>query len=151
MFIEEIAKYVPKALKISNIRKESFSINRHLQSLLMTRNDQLNVVGLRKNSWLSGLRSSFQPFSLYQYIHSNWQIIKKTRTSQPIIEYIDQLVQILTKAKDLDYAYYVVNAEDKKEINKMLKQYGKIKFIESPKSLVSIYLLGQNSFSIALI
>ena len=151
LFVEELAKFIEGAKNINEIRKESINLNKHLNSFIMSRNDQLTSIGLRSSNLLSYITSSFRPYTLYQYFHNNWQELKRSRNVKYLFNEVKNSVEIMKKTKDIQNIYYSSSWEFSRELKGILKIFDKTENTESSQSLVTYFLLGRNYFDIAFI
>ena len=151
LFVEELAKLIPGAKNINEIRKDAINLNKHLNSFIISRNDELTSIGLRSSNLLSFVTSSFRPYTLYQYFHNNWQELKRSRNMRFLVNEVKNSVEIIMKAKDIHNIYYSSSWEFSRELKGILKIFNKIENTESSQSLVSYFLLGRNYFDISFI
>ena len=151
LFVEELVKSIPKAKKINEIRKEAINLNKHLNSFIISRNDELTSIGLRSSNLLSFVTSSFRPYTLYQYFHNNWNELKRSRNVKSLINEVENSVEIVRKTKDIHNIYYSSSWEFSRELKGILKIFDETNSTESSQSLVSYYLLGRNYFDLSFI
>ena len=151
LFVEELVKSIPKAKKINEIRKEAINLNKHLNSFIISRNDELTSIGLRSSNFLSFVSSSFRPYTLYQYFHNNWNELKRSRNVKSLITEVENSVEIVRKTKDIHNIYYSSSWEFSRELKGILKIFDETNSTESSQSLVSYYLLGRNYFDLSFI
>ena len=151
LFVEELVKSIPKAKKINEIRKEAINLNKHLNSFIVSRNDELTSIGLRSSNLLSFVTSSFRPYTLYQYFHNNWNELKRSRNVKSLINEVENSVEIVRKTKDIHNIYYSSSWEFSRELKGILKIFDETNSTESSQSLVSYYLLGRNYFDLSFI
>ncbi len=152
IMVEEMIKAIEKAKSINDVRKEGFNVSRNLQSLLLSKNDQLSKVGLRKSSWLSGLSATFRPYVLYRLFHNNWKEEKRSRNEKSLFKEIRNIIQIVKEAKDISKVYYnsfILEDEFKNILEDCFND--KVKVEQSHASLVSHFLLGGKYSSIAIL
>ncbi len=151
LFVEELAKFVPGAKNINEIRKEAINLNKRLNSFIMSRNDELTSIGLRSSNLLTYVTSSFRPYTLYQYFNNNWQELKRSRNVKTLINEVKNSAEIVKKAKDISNIYYSSSWEFSRELKGILKIFDKTESTESSQSLVTYFLLGRNYFDISFI
>ncbi len=151
LLVEELAKFILNAKNINEIRKECFSLNKHIHSFLITKNDRLNSVGLRKESIFSGIRKSFKPYETYELYHSSWSNLSSGRNPRSLVKNLIKQIEIITKAKEFKKVFYGGSGEFEKSIEKVLEVITITNAIKTETSLVSCQLLGPNYGSIALL
>ncbi|MCG3216389.1 MAG: DegV family protein [Candidatus Heimdallarchaeota archaeon] len=151
LFVEELVKFILEAKNINTIRKESINLNKHINSFILSKNDQLTTIGLRSSSMFSFLTSSFRPYTLYQYFHNNWKELRKSRSVRTLFDEIRNSAEIVKKTKDIHNIYYSSSWEFNRELKSVLKILSDSKSDESPHSLVTYFLLGKNYFDFAFI
>ena len=143
LFVEELAKLLPEAKKISEIRKEALNLNKHISSIVLSKNDQLNTIGLRKGGWYSSITSSLRPYVLYQEVHGNWNTIKRGRNVGSLNDEILKRIEIVNKAKEIKTAYLTHHGIFERNIKKIRNIVSQSNVVETSPSLVTHYLLGK--------
>ncbi len=151
LFVEELAKFIVEAKNINEIRKETISLDKHINSFIITKNENLNLTGLEKIDWRKSLTTSFKTYSLYNYFHTNWNILSNSRNTQKLFYKIQEKLAVISKTKDLKNVFYSSSKNFSKDTKSILNKMRKIPKTETKPSLVAYYLLGDNSFDISFI
>lgn len=152
LFTEEIAKFVSKKNRtINEIRKEAINLNKHISSIILSRNDQLNAIGLRKGGLYSSLTSSFRPYVLYQEVHSNWETIKRGRNIKSLNDEILERIEIVNTAKEIKTSYLTHHGVFARHIGKIKNIISESNIVEPSPSLITHYLLGKNYVDFAFL
>ncbi len=151
LLVEELAKFILEAKNINEIRKECFSLNKHIHSFLITKNNRLNSVGIRKDSIFSGIRKSFKPYEMYELYHNSWSNSSSGRNPKSLVKNLTKEIETITKAKEFKKVFYGGSGYFEKSIEKVLEVIPITNAIKTETSLVSNHLLGPNYGSIALL
>ncbi len=151
IFTEELAKFIMEAKNINEIRKEAISLNKHISSIILSKNDQLKTIGLRKGSWHTFFTSAFRPYVLYQKLHGNWETIKRGRNINSFVSEISKRVEIVNRAKEIKTAYITHHGALSKSVRKIKDIVSNTNIVETNPSLVTHYLLGNNYIDFAFL
>jgi len=151
LFVEELSKFVVEAKNINEIRKETISLDKHINSFIISKNEHLNLTGLKKIDWRKSLTTSFKTYSLYNYFHTNWNILSNSRNTKKLFHEIQEKLEVITKTEDLKNVFFTSSENFSKDAKSTLSKTRKIPKTETSPSLVAYYLLGDNSFDISFI
>lgn len=148
---EMLANKVIQADSINDVRKEGFSINKQLQSLVISKNDDLTKVGIRKSSWWSGFTMSLRPFLLYRLLHGQWNEIKKARSVDSLVNELKETIHLITQAKEIKNIYAGAFGEISKFSKIIEDNVGDCDVKNTQKSLVTHLLLGKTYLTIGFL
>ncbi|MHA1418999.1 MAG: DegV family protein [Candidatus Heimdallarchaeaceae archaeon] len=151
IFAEELAKFLMEAKNINEIRKEAISLNKHISSIILSKNDQLSTIGLRKGSWHTAFTSSFRPYVLYQELYGKWETVKRGRNINSFVNEIIKRVEIVNQAKELKSVYITHYGSLSKNVRKIKDIVSNTNIVESSPSLVTHHLLGRNYIDFAFL
>ncbi len=151
LFVEELAKFIMEAKNINEIRKEAISLNKHISSIILSKNDQLNTIGLRKGSWHTAFTSSFRPYVLYQELNGRWETIKRGRNINSFVNEIIKRVEIVNQAKEIKTVYITHHGTLSKNVKKIERVISNSNVVETNPSLITHYLLGENYIDFAFL
>lgn len=151
LFVEELAKFIMEAKNINEIRKEAISLNKHISSIILSKNDQLNTIGLRKASWHTAFTSSFRPYVLYQELSGRWETIKRGRNIKSFVNEIIKRVEIVNQAKEIKTVYITHHGTLSKNVRKIERVVSNSSIVETNPSLITHYLLGENYIDFAFL
>jgi len=151
LFVEELSKFIVEAKNINEIRKETISLDKHINSFIITKNEHLNLTGLKKIDWRKSLTKSLKTYSLYNYFQTNWNILSNSRNTNKLFYKIQEKLSIIIKNKDLKNVFYTSSKNFSKDTKFTLSKMRKVPRTEAKPSLVAYYLLGDDSFDISFI
>ncbi len=147
IFIEKLARKIPDAENINEIRKEAIRLDKKITSYVLTRSEQLSNLGVGKTIKTSAITSSLKPYIFYQFSYGKWSEEGNNRSAKILIDEIRERVDKIKNIKHIKNVYFSSNGEFSKELNKILKVFKKDKFEKITSSLVSCFLLGKESFN----
>jgi len=151
IFTEELAKFIMEAKNINEIRKEAINLNKHISSIILSKNDQLKTISLQKGNWHTFFTSAFLPYVLYQELHGNWETIKRGRNFNSFVSEISKRVEIVNRAKEIKTAYITHHGTLSKSVKKIKDIVSDTNIVETNPSLVTHYLLGNNYVDFAFL
>jgi len=151
LILNQLAKKIQDAESINEIRKESFSLHARTHSQLLTKNDQLNKIGLRRVTFLSNIKSAFVPWNLYLFKQSNWDLAKNSRSMKSLQSEMETRLISLEKSKDLKFCYYSSSKKLNKEVEGLLEKLDNLYVEKTPQSLVSYFLTSEYSMNISVL
>jgi len=149
IFIEELAKKIPDAENINDIRKEAIRLDKKITSYLLTKNEQFRNMCIGNTKKLSSVTSTFKPYYFYQFNHGKWNEEGKNRATKPLIEEIKKRVKEIKNLKEITQIYFSTSRDFSRELKKILKIFSNKNVVEITPSLVSYHLIGKNSFNIS--
>ncbi len=147
IFIEELARKIPDAENINEIRKEAIRLEKKITSYILTRNEQLNTLGVGKTKKFSGITSSLKPYILYNFSYGKWSEEGKNRAPKLLIEEIEERIKKIKDFKEIKYIYFSANGAFSKDLKQILKVFKNSNPEKITPSLVSYFLLGKESFN----
>ncbi|MHA1550986.1 MAG: DegV family protein [Candidatus Heimdallarchaeaceae archaeon] len=151
IFVEELAKFIMEAKNINEIRKEAISLNKHISSIILSKNDQLNTIGLRKGTWHTAFTSTFRPYVLYQESYGKWETVKRGRNIKSFVNEIIKRVEIVNRAKEIKTAYITHHGALSRNVRRIKDIVSNTSIVETNPSLVTHYLLGKNYIDFAFL
>ncbi|MHA1222889.1 MAG: DegV family protein [Candidatus Heimdallarchaeaceae archaeon] len=151
LFLAELAKFLPKAKKINDIRKESINLNRYIHSFVLSRENQLSEIGSKTSKKFNISLSVWKPYHLTHYYHGSWENLNTGRNTRNLIQIIKQKIDVIKTAKEVKNIYYSCSPEFKKDVSHIVKQMDEITIQETEQSLVSYYLLGKHYLDVSFI
>ncbi|MFW9852206.1 MAG: DegV family protein [Candidatus Thorarchaeota archaeon] len=149
IFIEELAKKIPNAENINEIRKEAIRLDKKISSYILTKNTQLRnmIVGNTKKFY--NIPSTFKSYYFYQFNYGKWSEEGRNRISQPLIEEIKERVKEIKNLSEIRQINYSTSSDFSRDLKYILKTFKNKKIEETTPSLVSYHLLGKNRFDIS--
>lgn len=151
LFVEELAKIVCGAKTINTIRKEAITLNKYINSYVLSRNLNLIAEGEAKIQSIFGLKSQLEPYVIHHYFHGSWEIERTNRNFKTLFKDIKTGLELIYQAKEMKSIYYSTNQRFEKEIEDILESFTIPNVRKTPDSLPKYYLLGNNYFEIAFI
>ena len=151
IFTCEMAKFIPQAKNINDIRKRAIDLNKNIVSYTITQNENLmeeEKGNISKNKILPFV---FKNYILYHYFHSQWNIVMNNRILKNVFREMTNRINLSLKTKEISYVFYSFSSIFKKESKDVLRKFRKISKTETLQSLISRYLLGKDFISIAFI
>jgi len=150
LFMDYLSHTTLAAQKINDIRKAAISYDKYIQAFIIAKNDLLNIVGIRKTTWLTGLTVAFRPNVLYNYYQSQWKELARSRSTKRLINEINTRINLFEKVKEPVKVYMCGEGESLKLKESFIGLFEGLKIVEVEPSLVSSYLLNHDFFSIAI-
>ena len=151
IFVEELAKFIMEAKNINEIRKEAISLNKRISSIILSKNDQLNTIGLRKGSWHTAFTSTFRPYVMYRELYGKWETIKRGRNIKSFVKEIIKRVEIVNRDKEIKTVYITYHGTLSKNVRKIRSIVSETNIVETNPSLITHYLLGENYIDFAFL
>ncbi len=151
LFVEELSKFISSAKSINEIRKEAISLDKHINSFIITRNEFLNSDELKRIEWRKNLNLSFKSYYLFNYFHTTWKSVSNSRSTKNLFNNIQKKLEVTTRTKDLKNVYYTSSSNFASDAKTTLSKIKKIPKTESNPSLVASFLLGNNYFDISYV
>jgi len=151
LFVEELSRFISTAKNINEIRKEAISLDKHINSFIITRNEHLNSDELKRIQWRRNSSSSFKSYYLFNYFHTKWNPISNSRNTKSLFSDIHDKLEVITKTKDLKNVYFSSSSNFSSEVKATLGKLRKVSKTEANPSLVASYLIGNNYFDISFI
>ena len=147
IFIEELAKKIPVAENINEIRKEAIRLDKKIISHILTRSAQLSNLDSGKSITPSGTTPPLKSYIYYQYSFGKWSEEGKNRASKLLTEEIKESIKNIKNFKEIKSLYYSASGEFSRNLDQILKAFRNINNVKITSSLVSYFLLGRNSFN----
>jgi fatty acid-binding protein DegV len=149
LFVEELAKTISGAETINKIRKEAITLNKYINSYVLSRNLKLTAEGEEKIQLTKGLKSSLDPYVIHHYFHGNWEVDRTNRNFKKLFKDIKTGIELIYQAKEIKSIYYATNPKFEKEIEDILDTFTIPNVRRATDSLLKYYLIGNNFFEIA--
>lgn len=151
LFLEQLVRTIENAKRINEVRKAAINNNRGIEAFVIARQDLLNLVGLRKTTWLTGITTTIRPFVLYHFYNGEWKEVIRSRSTKGMIEHIKKRLELVTDVKTLQKAAISSTSDFIQEKESIMNLLSNIKMTTYEPSLVSYYLLNKSYVSIAFI
>lgn len=151
LFVEELAKIVSGARTINTIRKEAITLNKYINSYILSRNLNLTSDGKEKIQSPVSLKSSLDPYVIHHYFHGNWEVTRTNRNFKTLFKDIKIGLELIYQAKEIKSIYYSTIPKFEKEIENILESFTIPNVRKATDSLPKYYLIGNNYFEIAFI
>jgi fatty acid-binding protein DegV len=151
LFVEELAKIVSGARTINRIRKEAITLNKYINSFVLSRNLNLTSEGEVKLQTSNGLKSFLDPYVIHHYFHGHWEITNTNRKFKTLFKDIKMGLELIYQAKEIKSIYYSTTPKFEEEIEDILESFTIPNVRRSVDSLPKYYLIGNNFFEIAFI
>jgi hypothetical protein len=151
LFVDELSKFISTAKNINEIRKEAISLDKHINSFIVTRNGHLNSNEIERINWRKNLTLSFKQFHLFNYFHNSWNTVSNSRNAKSLFGDIQDRLDVITQTKDLKSIYYSTSSNFSSDTKNTLNKLKKIPITETYPSLVAAYLLGDTYFDISFV
>ncbi len=149
LLLEKLALSVAEKDNINEIKKEFFSLQNRIISIIVTKDDNFQIIGLKKASWIENI-VRIKPWALYNFIHNEWKKSKTARGQKGLLKEAHKKLEAITKTKDLTAIYYYSSGILEKETETFLENYSEYYPRGCGFSLVSYYLLSNNVFDITI-
>ena len=151
LFVEELAKTISGATTINKIRKEAITLNKYINSYVLSRNLKLTAGGEEKIQSPLNLKTSFDPYVTHHYFHGHWEVYRTNRNFKTLFKDIKTGIELIYQAKEIKSIYYATNPKFEKEIEDILDSFTIPNVRRANNSLLKYYLIGNNYFEIAFV